>query len=89
MSEFFERVLIVAILIVCLFPVYMIGQSIMASGRIDFCYIDRFHEIKQTSYTIMGHRSWRSDIVVGTDFRTLDEAKAAADNINCPIGSGK
>lgn len=60
-------------------PIY---KSATANGRVDFCYLD--NEPSMPVLRVMGHRPWRSDVVIGAA-RTTDEGAAIAAAAHCPL----
>lgn len=44
------------------FGVHVLYNVITATGKVDYCYIDRGHN----AYEVIGHRSWRANVHLGT-----------------------
>ena len=68
---------------------FAIFKSTMASGKVDFCYVEKTTvEISGQSYVLHGFRSWRGDNNLGI-YKTPDEVKSAAEKFGCQLGSIK
>jgi hypothetical protein len=70
------------LLIVCTFIGYVIFSVTMASGHIEYCYMEHHTYPTGDQYTITGLRSWRPDVTVG-HASTIEEAKEKM-KVFCP-----
>lgn len=78
------------IVVVVMSVVLMIGKCILADGRADYCVVhpEVYHVPSVPDvvvYSLEQHVPWRPDRFVGQNFKSLDEAKAAATAIGCEI----
>lgn len=68
--------------------VAIIVMMIIASGRVEYCYVT--HTTNTTAftveqiYTLYGWRDWREDQAIGR-FSKLEDATAAAASMKCPM----
>lgn len=53
-----------------------------SDGRVDYCFISRGGVPERSK--LWGHRNWTFDREIGY-FDTIDDAKAKADLIGCPV----
>lgn len=69
---------------------YITSMAIMASGRMEYCYLDSevFHNPSAQNvviYKLWGFRPWRPDRLVSQNISTLEDAKAKAEAAGCQI----
>lgn len=70
--------------------VYPIFRSILADGRIEYCYVENErHQVPNQPdvvlYRLHGFRPWRSDRTVAVNLKSLEEVKTEADRLGCPL----
>lgn len=53
-------------------------------GHVDYCLINEVTDAPRPYYTLWGHRSWVSDLRIGT-FESIDGASDAAVKLGCPL----
>lgn len=63
----------------------LIYKSITADGKIDYCVIENASCRVAHHYQLYGHRSWRSDIELGTCSQQ-DDCKKLAEELGCHLG---
>lgn len=72
---------------------YVLAHTIDANGKSDYCYIERTtsneddgqsHIVRITEYVLLAHIPWRTDRKI-MGYKTVEDAKHAADLIECPI----
>lgn len=62
--------------------IYKVATS---SGEVEYCYIHHYSRTDgSNAYFLRGRRYWSEDTSVG-EFKTLEEAVAASQKINCPL----
>lgn len=72
------------------FCLWMLGSTILSSGRLDYCYIDATSADGRNQLPIKGtfllkaHVPWRNDRVLG-EYATLGIAAKEAADIDCPL----
>lgn len=59
--------------VLVLFLSQIVNKIYSSSGRVDYCYIERY-EIMVPYYRLIGHRSWRPDRTISIT-STLEEAQ--------------
>lgn len=73
------------LIFVCLaWPVYALVCTSLASGAVDYCYIEHSTIGSFQEYRLVGHRAWRQDRAI-VSFQRFDDAVSAAKEISCPI----
>lgn len=69
------------LLVAALLLTTIIGCSLYSNGNIDYCWIET---TAAPRVAVMGHRPWRSDLVVAS-VATYGEALQAATASACPL----
>jgi hypothetical protein len=82
--ELLGLAVVASIVIVFLNIAYQLST---ASGKIDFCHVTEHIYEKSEPYQLIGHRSWRPDLVLAAT-STYEQAVEKAKVISCPIKVG-
>jgi len=78
----------------CALVVYAIAwpfyRAIVASGRIEYCYVSSYATHVPTlpdviSYNLIGFRDWREDRVLARNMSNLEQVKVAAATYGCEL----
>ncbi len=86
MTVFFSA-LGVALVAVVFYPMF---KSIVADGKVEYCYVENErHQVPNQPdvvlYRLQGFRPWRSDRVIAVNLKSLEDVKAEADRLGCPL----
>jgi len=61
----------------------LVLQCLTASGEVEFCYVSATVDDK---YALIGHRSYRPDVMIGR-FETFEASLSAAASMKCSINA--
>lgn len=79
--------IVAGILAVLGFVGYAIVGSIRSNGETDYCYTEMWSPGQMApQHQLYGHRPWRTDRMLGV-YSTVEEARAKADVLGCPMGN--
>ena len=75
---------------ILMFTAYPLARSLLASGRVEYCYATTTSYSNPTAsnvvtYHLWGFRDWREDRLLAQNLKSVDEVKAAAATYGCEL----
>lgn len=68
--------------------VYPFWKFMSADDYADFCFVQyssSAYKDQQGTYILTAHIPWGANRTVGGDFKSIEEARNAAQSVNCPL----
>ena len=94
-TEWFAPVVSIAsaialVVAVCLIVLYPIFKSIIADGRVTYCFVETASYTNPTApnvviYNLWGFREWRNDRVLAQNLKSMDEVRESALKYGCEL----